>query len=444
MLRLWIVWLTMTAFVGLLLGWSLPDRDSASSASTVFLPGKTTHGHHQVEVKCGVCHEPAGEVREQACLDCHEADLKAARDTHPRTKFIDPTKAVLLERIDATSCLTCHTEHVDERTHDAGLTLPRDYCVHCHDTVADDRPSHANLGFETCTNAGCHNFHDNRALNENFLKQHLGEPAILDSPLRLLADVAQRESVEAPLGAGDQDAPDEAATDSAITEWADSAHATAGVNCSDCHVPRVDDSPRVWTNQVDHESCRRCHTAEVEGFLGGLHGMRLDVGLPPLKPGMARLPMHRDALHRELNCNACHRAHRDDTRFAAVQACLGCHDDDHSRAYVDSGHHDLWRRELAGEAAVGTGVSCATCHMPRVRTNDGHRVQHDQSANLEPNEKMARDSCIHCHGLGFALNALADRGLVEHCYSKPPTVHVESLEMTRRWFESRKRRKPKR
>lgn len=137
--------------------------------------------------------------------------------------------------------------------------------------------------------------------------------------------------------------------------------------------------------------------------------MRLAAGLEPMKPADARLPMKADAAHSALTCNACHPAHRYDTRDAAVDACLACHDDRHSLAYEDSPHFRLWQREAAGELPEGSGVSCASCYMPRVDhdVNDWMSrvmVDHNQSATLSPNSKMIRPACLHCHGLDFAVD----------------------------------------
>jgi hypothetical protein len=144
--------------------------------------------------------------------------------------------------------------------------------------------------------------------------------------------------------------------------------------------------------------------------------------------------MRSDAHGHELTCNTCHTAHRYDTREAAVTACLNCHADAHSLAYEASPHHALWQRELAGAAEAGTGVSCATCHMPRVAydPNDWLRrtlVDHNQNATLRPNEKMIRPVCLHCHGLGFAIDALADPELVRRNFTGRPAVQVESMGM---------------
>ena len=94
-------------------------------------------------------------------------------------------------------------------------------------------------------------------------------------------------------------------------------------------------------------------------------------GLSPMTPAMARLPMQPHVLHRELDCSSCHGAHDYDTRYAAVEACLQCHADDHSLAYMNTTHFTLWQNEMSGAAPAGTGVSCATCHMPRLENEEG-------------------------------------------------------------------------
>ena len=74
-------------------------------------------------------------------------------------------------------CVTCHVEHRPEITLPMGVTLAADFCAHCHQDIAKDRPSHKGMAFNTCNSAGCHKFHDNRALYEDFLAKHLNEPA---------------------------------------------------------------------------------------------------------------------------------------------------------------------------------------------------------------------------------------------------------------------------
>lgn len=163
--------------------------------------------------------------------------------------------------------------------------------------------------------------------------------------------------------------------------------------------------------------------------------MRLAAGLSPMQPSMALIPMRSDAAHLELDCASCHGAHQFDTKIAAVDSCLKCHNDEHSLAYKKSAHFQLFKQAQIGLKPVEAGVSCATCHMPRVdRTEFGETitiVDHNQSNSLRPNDKMIRSSCIECHGLQFTLNALSDRDLIQRNFQGRPTTFVESLEMAR-------------
>jgi hypothetical protein len=166
----------------------------------------------------------------------------------------------------------------------------------------------------------------------------------------------------------------------------------------------------------------------------GLFGLFRDKPLTPMRPELARLPMQSKAAHSELTCTSCHGSHAFDTKRAAVASCSGCHADEHTKAYEGSPHHKLLVAELAGQADKGTGVSCATCHMPRSWMEDASGYQeflvanHNQNANLRPNEKMIRSVCMSCHGLGFSIDALADRSLVDRNFTGRPSVRVESIQ----------------
>lgn len=413
-----------------------------SPASAIFLPGPTTSGHYQIELSCRSCHTPTMGVRQESCMECHQAELKQADDTHPAKKFSNPAHAHLTMRLDARLCTTCHQEHVPERTHPMGLSLPADYCLRCHEDIEEQRPSHAGMSFSTCATAGCHNYHDNTALYENFLAKSAGEEDILSEPRVPLRNFLERylEDFKEPppsRTANEHDAPPSHKVDRAIIdEWASTAHAAAGVNCTNCHSAKNDSGVLEWKDTIDHTSCRACHETQVDGFLAGKHGMRLSVGLPAMTPGEARLPMHHDALHAELSCTSCHTDHRFDTKLAAVESCRNCHNDPHTQAYVNSAHYRLWQDEVAGRAPPGTGVSCATCHMPRETGSTGQvSVVHNQNANLRPNEKMIRQVCHQCHGLQFSLDALADPALIQGNFQEPPTMDIESIRMAVEWFE---------
>lgn len=435
--RIWAFWLTLTALFASYLAYALVEGERG-----VYLIGDLSHGHHQLEMACGVCHtSPFGGrvVLQNACMQCHAEELDRADDSHPKSKFTDPRNFARVQQLDARYCITCHTEHQPGLTHAMGVTLPTDFCVRCHADIGEERVSHRGLEFSSCATGGCHNFHDNQALYEDFLVKHAGQPAVLGAPAVMardrsaLLEVLYRHPV-APLDRTEVRIPPKIVASSAIVEdWETTAHAHAGVGCRECHngVPEQGGEP-VWHEKPDHTVCMECHVPEAEGFMAGRHGMRLAAELEPMRPGLARLPMRRGAHDTELSCTSCHSSHRFDTRRAAVDACMSCHADGHTRAFRGSPHFRLWQAELEGEAEPGTGVSCATCHMPRQeQEHEGVTLvvaAHNQNANLRPNEKMLRSVCMNCHGMGFALDALADPALIESNFSGMPAEHVPSID----------------
>jgi hypothetical protein len=42
---------------------------------------------------------------------------------------------------------------------------------------------------------------------------------------------------------------------------------------------------------------------------------------------------------------------------------------------------------------------------------------------------MIRPACLHCHGLGFTLDALADDQLIQSNFQGLPAVHIQSMEL---------------
>lgn len=438
--RAWLIWLIASSALTAYFAYAIQTPEAARP----FMPGKTTHAHHQIELQCMACHaEPfkGKQGIQEACLSCHAKELKAMDDSHPISKFTDPRNADTLAKLDARQCVSCHAEHKSEITRPMGVTLPDDFCVRCHADIDKERPSHKGMDFVSCATGGCHNFHDNRALYEDFLIKHgHGETVKADAglPERGLKEfMVYMEYLDGePITVADMDGRVELKpTPAVIRNWEHTAHAKSGVNCSACHqVKDKKTDELVWLKKPDHTVCASCHQAEVDGFLGGLHGMRLKQGLTPMQPGMAELPMKASAGHKSLSCTSCHGAHTFDTRRAAVESCLSCHDDGHTRAYKASKHFGLWHEEVKGRAPKGSGVSCATCHLPRVEfltPEDEQRilVQHNQNDNLRPNEKMVRTVCLNCHGLQFSLDALADRKLVADNFRGVPKQQIESIRM---------------
>ena len=447
----------------------------------VLLVGETTDAHHQIEMSCETCHgtasfadaEASEDALNQACRNCHEDELGDADDSHPRKKFRNPRMAAYWDKLDARLCTTCHLEHRPEITSEGAVTVAMDFCVACHaegdQDVRTDRPSHAKATYDNCASAGCHNFHDNRALYEDFLVKHANEPWLRASPVHALSTLegVRNPPTEATLSRDDAVAPAGALADTtALDEWSGSGHATAEVGCAGCHAADAAESaslPEIeneWVAKPALSVCKDCHRAQARTFVLGRHGMRnhpeiakprdprraLDkIGFGELPEPVvdwladrpmperitvaeARLPMRTDAAHTSLDCGTCHAPHGVDTRRAAVEACASCHDDRHTRAYFQSPHHALWQAELASQAQPGTGVSCAICHMTKTQRRGTVTTSHNQSANLRPNEKMIRPVCLDCHGLGFSLDALADADLVDGNFNGRPAVHVESID----------------
>ncbi|RBP51349.1 ammonia-forming cytochrome c nitrite reductase subunit c552 [Arenicella xantha] len=427
----------------------------------LFVPGETTHGHHQIEMACSTCHVKAftgSEPMQNACVACHGDALDKARDTHPKKKFTDPRNADLLANLDATQCVTCHIEHSPEVTGDFGLTLPEDFCFYCHRDIAEERPSHSEFAFDSCSNSGCHNYHDNKALYEQYLAKHVGQPSLLnDAKVRIPNAISlwlKSNSDSQPLAQHQNDghtikgllgtaiqAPDSSAK--VVQQWATSAHATAQVNCSDCHAETdtsrtKNEAPLVTHTELAHTgnlnglaTCKSCHEKQTLGFKSGLHGMRQAIDLPAMQVAQARLPMQKNASHRELNCSSCHDPHKPDLVEAAVTSCLTCHNDEHSNNFDKSKHYQAWLAEQSGQGAAGSGVSCATCHMPRIKKGKRVHVEHNQSLTLEPNSKMIRPVCQQCHGLEFSIAALADRNLINSNFTRDFEPRHQSFDLVK-------------
>lgn len=423
-----LLWLGVTLILASWLSHVLLRAEDKSA----LLPGKTTHGHYQIEMACTACHTDekreniftSSGVPNSACNNCHGEDLNNFSDSHPTRKFKNPENAIYLEHVDAMSCVACHQEHNEKITGHMGVTIPSDYCAHCHQVTLDTLPSHQDLGFMTCDTAGCHNYHDNMALAPSFLLKHYGEDNNLAAQMVSEVDALQRWLAEGnkprePLTLAQADAPAPKLTDETINlDWQHTAHAQAGINCSDCH-----DHPQTgtWIEKPDHTSCKDCHNVEVTDFLKGKHGMRLAQNLSAMTPGQARRPMKSSSAHRDLSCSSCHQPHSYDREFAAHKACIQCHNDDHSNSYQNSAHFRLWTSELSGDSPERSGVSCATCHLPREERDEGIVVNHNQNANLTPNVKMLRNVCSDCHGLQFSMDALADEALIKRNFTGQPS-----------------------
>lgn len=214
--------------------------------------------------------------------------------------------------------------------------------------------------------------------------------------------------------------------------WQSSAHAFADVNCSVCHLNDKNDLETYPT----YETCQSCHELVVETFLLGKHGIRLQEGLSPLSPAIARLPMKESAHDTLMTCNTCHDVHSVNTFEASVDACLTCHNDTHSLNYENSHHAELFVADSQLPRPSAKAVSCATCHLPRqvidvAGSEPFVTVNHNNTLTLKPGDRMVSEVCMNCHGMEYSYNSIFDDELVELNFARPPTQDIQTLEMIR-------------
>lgn len=407
---LWLGWFSVT--LGGAIYFGLPFFTQAEQAH--YLPAPVNPPHHQLQDNCQVCHEPFKNTqRQEACLNCHEKELEQVNDSHSISKFNDPRYHTKLQKLDASRCITCHAEHT-ESSDRHGVTVAKDFCQQCHGEIQLDLRDHKNFKFDSCQQ--CHNYHDNTVLYKDFLKKHhhqadTDKQAALPTRNLLTRYQQPPNYTSQPLNLLQQDSPIEIPLDIKIAEeWENGAHAQAGINCTQCH---QNQKTETWIKKPSFSVCQQCHKHEYQGFIAGQHGIRLKHNMPALQIAEAQLPMQANAAKLTLSCSSCHQAHRFSTKHAAVEACLVCHADQHSLAYKKSPHYQLWEAERRGELKAGQGVSCASCHLPRLHNQGETWVEHNQNAHLYPNEKMLKTVCMTCHGAEFSLTALNNEAMVQ-------------------------------
>ena len=220
-------------------------------------------------------------------------------------------------------------------------------------------------------------------------------------------------------------------------QWETSAHAFNNVNCQSCH---QNEETKAFVANPTYESCQSCHEAPVETFLLGKHGIRLLEDESALQPKMARLPMKHDAFTKQMSCNTCHDAHTVNTLQASVDSCLTCHNDNHSLNYKNSKHGQAVFASISANPELPRPndkmVTCATCHLPRAAQKKGDgtllvKVNHNNTYNLKPQDRMVGDVCMNCHGMEYGYNSIFDDDLVEANFDRPPTLEHPSFELVR-------------
>jgi hypothetical protein len=160
----------------LLLGWLMATFTFGTGQQTIFLPGETSEGHALFEASCTSCHEGFKPVSNETCLRCHETEM--AEDKHGAKKFRDPRYAEDLAKLEVLTCTTCHNEHV--HMYGRGVHLQPNLCMTCHQGIIEgDMQSHNGFEASGCWAAGCHNYHDHRAISTGFLYDNLDQLPML-------------------------------------------------------------------------------------------------------------------------------------------------------------------------------------------------------------------------------------------------------------------------
>ncbi|WP_100612731.1 cytochrome c3 family protein [Confluentibacter lentus] len=170
--------------IGLVLGISIFYFFTRKSSETYISLGPMNAGHE--DLSCFTCHADAkGNLWQQLqsnishavgarkdgvdfgtqdvtlnnCLGCHDRP----NDRHPNYRFSEPRFKEAVKKIDARTCITCHSEHHSERVTVASI----DYCMNCHQKLEvendpldiDHKTLIANEEWFTCIQ--CHDFHGN-------------------------------------------------------------------------------------------------------------------------------------------------------------------------------------------------------------------------------------------------------------------------------------------
>ncbi|WP_323773904.1 cytochrome c3 family protein [Alcanivorax sp.] len=420
-----VLFVSLCAFI-ILIGfilWIISDNDRR-----LIIPGETSYAHHQIEISCKTCHGapfPNHTAINDNCIDCHAEELNRVRNSHPDRVFNSPRNAAMLKKIDARSCLTCHTEHKGHRTTKGGVSIDVNFCIHCHEEVIVKRNSHANFSFMDCTNSGCHNYHDNRFFHQDFLKEHANTP-----PPHFTNQTLSKSDLSSYIkwsNINDKDQEDRFRE--THPTHSNTPHQRAEVHCISCHRQSNDNDM-----SVSIETCSSCHQPQTSAFKSGKHGMRISVGLEPLTPQMARLPMNKQAVNAHVTCNSCHKAHAYNRDQAGMEVCLDCHADEHSRSFKSSEHGRLWKKYTEGKLSRERAVNCASCHMPALAQNPGSSnkifaIEHNQSRMVRPSSKMIKPVCMQCHTLAFSLNSLSDSTMIPDNFGHAPSGNSRSIEM---------------
>jgi len=342
--------------------------------------------------------EPAEELSNEDCIDCH-GDAASKDEGHP--PIVSETAFAASEHSDI-ACTTCHSDVTEIPHEDELKPVGVEACTDCHDdqVKAYLEGSHAKARERgvtvapTC--AGCHgDIHKVADHTEDKSPEHFAMLAKACARCHADPELAKQLnlSVVRPVEA-----------------YLQSAHALAidagkrGAVCSDCHephrtLPPNDPRSSIWPAKVP-ETCGRCHAEVLKKFERSVHGQALARGM-------------RDAP----GCTDCHGEHRilshSDSKspvFATNvprETCGRCHSDTrlverhgltevNFSAFQDSFHG------LAIRAGEVSAANCSSCHGV-------HDVLPASDPNSSINPANLATTCARCHpgaGERFAVGAV--------------------------------------
>ena len=302
------------------------------------------------------------------------------------------------------------------------------------------------MAFNTCNSAGCHKFHDNRALYEDFLAKHLDEPANTEQAPQLRARNFREVAAEWPGYPVDR----------FPLKRANRCRCAARIHA----VAR-------GRRRLARDGAR-AFRRELQRLPQGGEGRRRSMGEAPRPQGVRDLPRARDQRlsRRQARHAARRRLSADDAAAARASRCTPKRGDNRARMrelslgaplrYEESRGRSVRRlpprrahaslRALAALRAVeerarrrgasrqrASRARAATCRAKSIASREPARsailVQHNQNDNLRPNEKMIRPVCMSCHGLGYSIDALADSEARREQLPRPAPHAREELDM---------------
>lgn len=195
-------------------------------------------------------------------------------------------------------------------------------------------------------------------------------------------------------------------------EWQNSAHATAGVNCLDCHIADQDDQDaiehegNIIATIVSPKDCGRCHTKEFEETEGSVHTKALSL----IKKRLPELADNRSG------------------KEMLAAGCTQCHGSEVEVLGDGTLTPETWPNSGIGRINPdGSHGSCAACHgrhnFSKAQARDPSACTWCHTGSDSPDDAVYKSSK---HGMLFEANRArmnlgSDQWVLGKDYSAAPT-----------------------